>query len=106
MEATVTQASKSVEAALAAAKELEGALKAEADSASSEEAENMCQKAVAAQAEASAAINTARGVLISRQKEARSSSGADTTMLAELGRLLTRLTKMQSDIDSQKGSLR
>jgi len=27
-------------------------------------------------------------------------------MLAELGRLLTRLTKMQSDIDSQKGSLR
>ncbi|CAK0902538.1 unnamed protein product [Prorocentrum cordatum] len=96
----VGEAEKKVEAAVEATKAL-----SDTPDMAPDQMKSCCEKAGSTQSAAHSEISSARTLLLNRQKDAKVVT-ADSAFLTELGKMMERLSKAQTELEKQKGLLR
>ncbi|CAK0797248.1 unnamed protein product [Prorocentrum cordatum] len=96
----VGEAEKKVEAAVEATKAL-----SDTPDMAPDQMKSCCEKAGSTQSAAHSEISAARTLLLNRQKDAKVVT-ADSAILTELGKMMDRLSRAQTELEKQKGLLR
>eukprot|EP00927_Polykrikos_kofoidii_P057623 TRINITY_DN5177_c0_g1_i6.p1 TRINITY_DN5177_c0_g1~~TRINITY_DN5177_c0_g1_i6.p1 ORF type:complete len:1988 (-),score=554.03 TRINITY_DN5177_c0_g1_i6:85-6048(-) len=99
---TVKEVEKTVEFAVEATASM-----AETGEMTSEEVKSTCEKAGTSHASAQTAINEARELLLTRQRDAKTSPAeANVALLADVNKIVDEISKLQATLDKQKTLLR